>query len=296
MPIEFHSTSSELRVSQSFVSPTVYLDHWAIRLFSDDLTLQNRLVNTLRDKGGTLLISNISLGEFAGPTDPQHARAAEEFIERLLPNIYLTDFAFDKILERERLETNNKNRFWPSADLDQLKLLAERSLLLSELSSSPNRRITMDGFINMSYQNRNAMIEVTKEVVQQIIAGIKNARSDPSYLFKAKTVKPDCSRPRMLIIHGELMREYYVDLAKPIRENDIVDMLHAAMPLNCCDYVLLDGPWTEQVEKMRRRINKFDSSMQIAKCFSQRNQGVQNFLNDIEDFDQHNIINPAIKY
>jgi hypothetical protein len=60
MPIEFFPTSSEVRVWQSFISPTVYLDHWAIRLFSDNLALQDRLVNALRSKGGTLLLSNIS--------------------------------------------------------------------------------------------------------------------------------------------------------------------------------------------------------------------------------------------
>jgi hypothetical protein len=67
MPIEFIESPEGLKVSQSFDSPTVYLDHWAIRLFSDDQALQARLAVALLRKKGTLLVSNISMAELGGP-------------------------------------------------------------------------------------------------------------------------------------------------------------------------------------------------------------------------------------
>ena len=60
--------------------------------------------------------------------------------------------------------------------------------------------------------------------------------------------------------------------------------MHAAMPINCCDYVLLDGPWVERVNKMKQRIKKTGMIMPIAKCFSNRNNGVESFLADLEVF------------
>ena len=66
------------------------------------------------------------------------------------------------------------------------------------------------------------------------------------------------------------------------------------MPINCCDYVLLDGAWTERVEKMKQRIAKAGSTMPVAKCFSKRNQGVQAFLDELEGFDQGTLDNPAL--
>lgn len=90
------------------------------------------------------------------------------------------------------------------------------------------------------------------------------------------------------------MRGFYLDPAALISDNDVVDMLHAAMPINCCDYVLLDRAWTERVEKMKQRIAKVGSTMQIAKCFSARNHGVQAFLDDLEGFDQGALVNPAL--
>lgn len=279
MPIEFFDASSEVRVRQSFVSPTVYLDHWAIRMFSDDLALQDRLVKALQSKGGTLLLSNISFSEFAVPSDARNAADAENFIERLLPNIYLTDFALDKVLEQERSEPNNAKRFWPSADLPQLKLFAERA------QDAP-LGFTMRGFITLAHVNRAGITEVTTDVVHQVKCRFEAARADPAYVAKARAVQPNDNRPRTLVILGELMRGFHLDPAAPISDNDVVDLLHAAMPINCCDYVLLDGAWAERVEKMKQRIAKTGSTMPLAKCFSSRGQGVQAFLQDLETFAQ----------
>lgn len=277
MPIEFFGKPPELRVRQSFGSPTVYLDHWAIRLFSDDRKLQNRLVHALRTKGGTLLLSHISFAEFAVPSDSRHATDAEEFIERLLPNIFFTDFRWDKLLELEQAEPDNARRFWPPADLPQLKLFAERA------PAAP-LGFTMRGFIALAHANRTAIAAMTAELVQQIKGGIEAARADATYVAKARGLQPSDSHPRTVVIMGELMRGFYSDPAAPISDNDVIDMLHAAMPINCCDYVLLDGAWAERVRKMERRIVKSGSAMLLAKCFSKRDNGVERFLSDLEAF------------
>lgn len=287
MPIEFFQDSSEMQVRQSFVSPTVYLDHWAIRQFTDDLDIQDRLINALQNKGGTLLLSNISFTEFSTATDPRHAVETERFIDRLFPNIYFTDFALDKLLRRERSESNNSTRFWPSADLDQLKFYAERKKW-AELE------FPVPGLLTLVHENRADMAAVMHDVVQLIKGGLEAVRVDGSYLTKARMVKPTDSRPRTLVILGELMRGFYLDPRAPILDNDVIDMLHAAMPLNCCDYVLLDGAWAERVAKMKDRIEKSGSIMPLAKCFSKRNHGVEAFIKDLEAFDRNSFDSIAI--
>ncbi|MCK4789845.1 MAG: hypothetical protein KAV87_39260 [Desulfobacteraceae bacterium] len=280
MPIDFFMASDGVHVRQSFDSPTVYLDHWAIRMFSDDQGIQDRFVNALMSKGGTILLSNVSFIEFARATDARHCRDAEAFFERLLPNIFLTDFALDKILEQEGAEPNNQRRFWPSADLPQLKLFAERA------QHTP-LGFTMNGFISQVHIHRADLSNLTKNVACSIINGIESARNDPAYVRKAKNSSPSEKRPRTMVILGELIRGYNLDRTAPISENDAIDLLHAAMSTNCCDYVLLDGPWTERVEKMRHRIAKAGMTMPIAKCFSNRANGVSVFLAELEAFVKH---------
>lgn len=279
MPITFFDAPDGTHVRQSFDSPTVYLDHWAIRLFSEELDLQNRFVYSLLAKAGTLLISHISFSEFAALSDARHCSQAEAFFERLLPNIYLTDFAFDKLLQKERDEPNNAKRFWPPADLPQLKLFVERA-------GRQSSRLTMRGFVALTHETRYQISESTKVLKRTLVDGFTAARNEAEYVAKARRIYPSDKRLRTLLILGELMRSFNLDPNAPITENDAIDLLHAAMPVNCCDFVLLDGPWAERVEKMRYRVSKTAMEMPIASCFSQRNNGVENFLAALENFDR----------
>lgn len=279
MPIDFFVSDGSTRVRQSFVSPTIYLDHWALRLFSDDVELQDRLVATLLRQQGTLLLSNFSLAEFARNDDRRHALAAEEFLERLLPNIYLTDSAFDKLHEQELHESSNVRRFWPPADLAQLKLFAERA---------PDTPLgfTMRGFITMARDNHVTLEVVTKETLHMIRSGLESLRGDPEYVRAARNVRPTSKRTRMFVIMAELMREFVLNPRLKMSDNDVFDMLHAAVPVNCCDYVLLDGAWTDRVSKMNQRLTKTGETMPVAKCYSRRNNGVLRFLDDLDAYKQ----------
>nr|WP_315205036.1 hypothetical protein [uncultured Albidiferax sp.] len=277
MPIEFFTATDGTRVRQSFISPTVYLDHWAIRLLSDDADLQERFVGLLLRKQGTLLLSNISFAEFARPDDRKHCIAAESFIERILPNIYFTDFAYDKLQAQEEAEPDNRRKFWPPADLPQLKLFAERA------QEAPHG-FTMHGFIAMARHLHMHLEPVTKEVVQMIKGGIEAARNDPAYVLKARNLLPNDKRTRSYVVMAELMREFYLDPSLKISDNDIIDLLHAALPVNCCDFVLLDGAWTNRVAKLKQRISQAGSVLTLANCYSRRDDGVSRFLADLESF------------
>lgn len=277
MPIELFSADDSIHIRQSFDSPTIYMDHWAIRYFSNNLALQDRFVTALKSKRGTLLISNISFAEFAEPEDSGNSYDAGVFIQRLLPNIYLTDFALDKILDREQLEVDNENRFWPSADLPQLKLLAE-------LSPDGQIDIGIKRFFEMTHLTRNVTKASTKIAVDNIYDAFEKVRRDPHYVHKARHVALDDKRSRTAIIMGELMRGFVLDGGSLLSRNDIFDFLHALMPLNSCDYVLLDGSWEDRVRKMKQRISKVKMVMPLAQCFSRKNNGIESFLANLEAF------------
>lgn len=277
MPIEFFLAFGSVHARQSFNPPTVYFDHWAIRTFSDDLGIQDRFVQVLMSKGGTFLLSSLSLVEFARATDARHCRDTEAFIEMLLPNIFFTDFALDKVLEQELSQSDNQRRFWPSADLPTLKFFCERA------QDAPFG-FTMRGLISVTHEYGTRLVETADRVATEIVEQIESIRLDPTYVGKARNTVPDNRWPRTKVILGELIRGYVLDRNAPISRNDAIDLQHAAMSVNCCDYVLLDGPWAERVEKMRRRITKARTAIPIAKCFSRRNSGVETFLAELKGF------------
>lgn len=287
MPIEFFESLEGMRVRQSFDAPTVYLDHWAIRMFSDDKALQSRLLNALRRKRGTLLLSNFSLAEMAGAMDPQHLLDAEVFLERCLPQVFLTNFQLDEVRAREEQERDNSVRFWPTADLSQLKLFGERS-------DAAGAGFTLKGISDMAFEHRDPINALMAKNARDVIEAVGKARADPDYVRKARNVPIDDRRPRSLIIMGELIRGFILDPNAQMSENDAKDLIHAAMPLNCCDYVLLDAAWAERVKKMNVRLAKSRlPTMPLAKCFSQREAGVEAFLADLERFDPQSQPAPA---
>lgn len=277
MPIEFYVSGDQTRVRQSFPSPTVYLDHWAMRLFSDERQLQDRLVDVLLRQGGTLLLSNFTFAEFARNDDRRHTVAAEEFIERLLPNIFLTDFAFDKLHEQEQQEQDNVRRFWPPADLPQLKLFAERA-------QNVPLGFTMQGFIAMARDNFALLEGVTRETLGLIRTELEAQRADAEYVRALRNMRPTAKRTRMTVIMSELMREFILDPTLPLGDNDMMDMIHAAVPVNCCDFVLLDGAWADRVAKMKQRIKSAGTEMPVARCYSRRNNGVHHFLDALDTY------------
>lgn len=275
MPVELFSENNEARVRQSFDTPTVYFDHWALRNFSDDSTLQDRFVKTMLDKRGTFVLSHTNLAEFTNLNNPRHAEAAERFLERLMPNVYLTDFDLEKAESFERQPGYAGQRIWPSADLPMLKFVAERSI-------AAGTDLTLIGFITLSYLYRDRLSAKFTEANQNILTALNEQRADPGYVKKARRSVPDAIRPKTWVVMGELMRELTIDTNATITVNDIVDWQHAILPVSCCDYVLLDRKWEQRVLAMAKRFAHEGLHIHLAKCFSKRNDGLNHFLNELE--------------
>lgn len=278
MPMEFFVKDGETRARQSFDSPTVYFDHWAICEFSDDLTLQDRFVKAMQAKHGTFVLSHTNLAEFTNMSDPRHAEAAENFLERLMPNVYLTDFKLDEAEAFENQPGYAGQRMWPSSDLPMLKFIAERSV-------DAGGRFTLAGFISLSYLYRDQLSKTFNEVNQTLLDAINQVRADPVYVKKARQSVPDNNRTKTRVVMSELIRELTIDPKVTITVNDVVDFKHAILAISCCDYVLLDGKWEQRVRTMTKRTTQQGLHMSFAKCFSKRGNGVNDFLSHLEVFD-----------
>jgi predicted outer membrane lipoprotein len=143
----------------------------------------------------------------------------------------------------------------------------------------------MDGFIALAYEHRDGIASAMSNMASQMREALEKARRDPAYVRKARDAPLNDSRPRTLLILGELLRGSNLDPKVAISENDVIDLIHATMPLNCCDFVLLDARWVERIDKMKRRLAKSSMIMPVAQCYSRRNNGIEAFLNNLEAFD-----------
>src|SRR6185437_9623690 len=193
MPITVDGPPDQPTISQSLIPPSVYLDHWAIRLFSDNHRLQDRLVRTLARKRGTLVLSHISLWEFARPPDARHCAAAERFLERLLPDIYFTDFRFDLVISQERTHPGNIWRATPT----EYRQLVEYFVTFGKERAG---QLTMEGFLQTGHAHRERTLQKLTKTLAALRRGLERARGRSEYVRKARSVQPSPERTRTMIV------------------------------------------------------------------------------------------------
>jgi hypothetical protein len=102
--IELLHTLSPLgtrQVRQELVSPSVYLDTWAIREFAENLVLGDRFRSAVLRAQGPLALSDINMVEFTGVSDPSHTQAAGRFVDSLLPHLFLMRCDSTVVIQRE---------------------------------------------------------------------------------------------------------------------------------------------------------------------------------------------------
>jgi hypothetical protein len=265
----------EIEVRQTFDSPTIYLDHWAIRRLSDEKNFQHRFVAALHKAGGTLFLSHQNFAEFVGSDDASHAVQAEQFLERVLPNIYFAQLDLNRAIAQEQDPRTSGHRLPPPPDLGLLKLIALRRL------TGP-QPFTVKGLLTEVATHRDRLGKTFHESNQRIADAVNAKRQKPEFVKKVKGFKADQDRARTLIVMEEILRSIVLDASMPFMNSDSADYQHAILSTSYCDYVLLDGKWQDMVRRMERRFSTLKLPLRHARCFSERRNGLESFLLELE--------------
>jgi hypothetical protein len=70
------------------------------------------------------------------------------------------------------------------------------------------------------------------------------------------------------VVMRELVGGLIRDNKAPITPNDAMDFFHAVVPVTYCDFILLDGRWRDQVDRLRARLARTAVSLPVATAFS----------------------------
>lgn len=267
------------KVVQTFAAPSIYFDHWALRTFSDDAALQDRLVQLVHSKEATFVLSVWNMVEFAGPSDPKHAVDAERFLDRLLPNIYLSDFNLEEALRKDDWALARDVRAFMPPYRWALKMLGDRS-------ASTGAPITTQGLLTQAHAERDGLGPFVDAAKQGILEAFQVVKADPAHVEKARNSNPSDPRPRLWVVLSELMRDFILDPKAQVNINDIADLFHAALPVMTCDFVLLDAPWVSRVKRLAERAQEDGYALPLAQCFSKRDDGLACFLDALEAFEK----------
>jgi hypothetical protein len=262
--------SGGYRVRQRLKKPVVYLDHWAVRLFSEDESLQNRFVNALHQSGGTWLFATANLFEFTAMTDLTQAQATERLLFRALPALHVADTTLDPgylLVEGAPAHPDAPEEHW------LLKDLGERAKIAGGM-------LTTNRFIQDAITNRGQLSPLFDKLKKEVSSSVMALTKDKERNSNARKFVPQAGMTLRDALSQELIREPHVNETYVFDENDAIDLIHAVPAAVVCDLILLDARWSHKVNSAARRIRKGGVTGKIAQCFSRAK--VPDFLLKLE--------------
>ena len=200
----------------------------------------------------------------------------ETFIDGILPNVFFLDINPITVMENETRLSAGAKPSAPHADNEFLGTFVNRnvnSLTLftaNEMFTGVQKTSTTNGL--------NAIADTIIERVEALRDEIK--RND-GFKNEVNTLTR-VTQARMYYAWRELIRIFLNDLKMPIKRNHAIDLLHAAVPIVYCDFVLLDSHWKAQVEIIRQRLKKYKIPISLAQVYSKSE--MKSFLSSLSNF------------
>lgn len=277
MPMSLHKSDPAWELRQTFSAPAIYFDHWAIRLFSDDLTLQDRLIELVHQRRATFVLSATNLAEFTHVSDHRHGVDSGRLLGRLMPNIYLTMPDLD-LAERHHAEARSGGLLgFPPPDRVTLRFLADQAREVG--ADTPS----IECLFSLMQREGQAVKAAQMDTSAALFATILSQRADSAATAAIRGCQLGDGTPPVLLLFRELARELHLQPQAPSL-NDVVDMQHAMLPLLHCDFVLLDAAWVDRVARIAQRARRQNFDLRLPLCFSKRAEGPTRFLEALDGF------------
>ncbi len=250
-----------LSLRQRLVRPVVYLDHWAVRRFSDEEQLGSRFIAALHAAQGTWLFSQVNLSEFCAMQDVATAHRVESLIEKAFPNFYVIDAVDDTPYFREEQPRLPRPAEAPDKHW-MLEDLARRALITGKLNSHR--------FISDAIDHRDILLPIFEQMKRDIVTAVTVIREHVLASNDRKKLMPRSGMRLIDIFKEELLIEPFGDPKQPFTGNDAVDFVHALPACQLCDFVLLDSAWCNRIKVTTRRIRSAGIKGRLADCYSPR--------------------------
>lgn len=270
--------NTPLRVDQWCETPTVYLDHWAIRKLSENKLQSSRFVTAVRAKNGTVALSWLNLVEFSRVSDNDQVRAAGEMVHNLFPNLFFMEINPFEVIKNENRLLAGDAPSPPHADKELLK----EFFLLNQTTTCPYDAVQL--FQIAQESDRSGRLDsLVDTVLEWMTVPRENSENDTNL---KRILRKPARTSRIQAGTRDILREtelqILLDCKAPMRRNDAIDLLHTVVPVSYCDTVLLDGHWRALVERVSRRLASANAAFPVAKAYSGKGDGVDKFLSFLE--------------
>jgi len=257
---------------QELVSPTVYLDHWAVVQFANSELLADRFISALHAAQGTWVLSQINLSEFAAAKDVASAQKVEQLIERAFPNFYV----FDTVDQADAIQQRDLEEPRPADAPERDWILIE----LANRSRGAGGKFSAKGVISDPVAGRHRLLPAFEHLKQTVARGIAVKRQELFATRPRSELVPTRVMDLQHAFFSELIAEPAAQEGQRVKENDATDLMHAFPACCLFDMVLLDKSWCNKVAVATKRIRDAGIEGHLASCYSPKM--LDQFFADLE--------------
>jgi hypothetical protein len=259
-------------------TPSVYLDHCAFRKISEVPARAKAFRDALFARDGSLAMSVLNLVEFWEVTDARQLAAAEQFIESLLPRIYMQSTCYPQVMDAERKKRSAAGYPGnPDADLRMLDFITTVARHGGPLTVrglfNPNTTNTVPNPATMDLMQRQVIQHIETNYFKTI--GDARKRDVLGTIQRSLLTSPTES---LLIAAVEYM---YGRRGTPLKPNDVMDLAHAIVPTMYCHYVILDKNTAQTMNVAKRRVREACLDYPFARVYSMAKDGLDQLIADI---------------
>lgn len=263
-------------------SPSVYLDHWALRQIADSPPLRERLSSAIVKAAGTFCVSAWNILEFASMSDVETMRRAERLLAACMPRLFFIECDPHVVIQREDGLSTGLVLGPPHGDLELLEVV---------LSLKP-KGLEVIGVQGIFDAVRGSGLEEKERKLGELF----KSRVDDLRLKIAadQELQQDAGRvssgPRLQRATRSLLREIVrvLSLQPDMRlsPNDAMDFLHAVVPIAYSDFVLLDRRWASLGRQAVQRLQGAGHRAHMSDIFSSKRGQVEDFLASVEVYSE----------
>jgi hypothetical protein len=265
--IEIKNDGDGYFARQTLTSPSVYLDHWAIRKISTDRPVSERFAEALRRSSGTLALSFITQAEFAGVQFDATADSADRMLDSIAPHFFFIRAEPFEVIVREAALASGQISEDPAADdplLQQFVELAPGPLLGKGLFKL---------MVKIGADLQPEMEQLGLGTLEGIARLQRRYDAEPDLRRSAnKAPRGTVGIRSTLALTQVLMRRFLRDRAEKPDANDAIDLLHTIVPVSYCDYVVLDKRWGAAVNEARRTLLECGITTPLARVYSEKKE------------------------
>ncbi len=216
--------------------PLVYLDHWAIREISSAATRRGHFLETFRTRG-TLMFSLVNVLEMARNTGESYTRI-RDLLDAVEPCWLLSDPDPRTVQEREK-----RGLIAPASFLVPLNILG--AVFKNLPQGTLKLGSALDSLQDEEFRERaREMLERPSDVRRYFLRERRRYES-------GETFEPSRFPKGTPLWIKDSLSQSLITSNKRIVENDVVDILHAVIPLRYASVVLLDGAWADFARKLK---------------------------------------------